>query len=170
MVAKRAAKAAKKNDSLAWLQENEEDDPLDLLDPMAIKRVLATKPLTKEEIVNKKKRELASKSSNRGFKMSSDGKLVIDDDDEEETQGKKKQGKKKGDDLDEMMDTLSLSKMSTKSSRKSMHKKRSLGDDNDSDDEVMDRFSYRSGGTGIHRKVSSNKKPTDAGSEYRAKV
>jgi hypothetical protein len=43
-----------KNSNLAWLQENENDDPLDLLDPLAMKRVLATKPLTKGELERKK--------------------------------------------------------------------------------------------------------------------
>lgn len=161
---------------LAWLQENETDDPLDLLDPMAIKRVLATKPLTKDELEKKKLREENSKYKNRGFKMSNDGKLVIDDedgDDEDFDEKKSKHGKKKRQpgEIEEMMDTLSLSKKSMAASKKST-KKRGLDDEDDSDaEDTKSKFSYKSGGHGIHRRVekdNSNKK-VDFGSEYRAK-
>lgn len=157
--------------AMAWLQENETEDPLDLLDPMAIKRVLSTKPLTKEEIDKKKERQSGSK--NRGFKMSNDGKLIIDDSDEEDSDledGKKKTKKnKKPDELEEMMDTLSLSKKSVALSKKS-NKKRMIGDEDDSDiEDAKSKFSYKSGGKGIHRKIDKDKKAYDYGSEYKAK-
>jgi ribosomal RNA-processing protein 12 len=157
----------------AWIQENEDEDPLDLLDPMAIKRVFATKPLTKEEIEKKKSKGLAEK--NRGFKMSSDGRLLIDEDDEDDNEEDDKKSRtkknKKPDHLDEMMDTLSISKKSS-ASKKSKQKRPLDGDD--SDDEIIEdnksKFSYKTGGSGIHRKILNKKEPVDYGSEYRSKV
>jgi hypothetical protein len=191
MKSKKTSKSNKKDDksrrqknsekqAMAWLQENENDDPLDLLDPMAIKRVMATKPLSKEEIEKKKQKELNSKSKNRGFSIDrNSGKLVIKDDEDEEdsddqddkkSRKSKKLLKNKSDNIDEMMDTLSISKKS-QLSRKT--KKRAIDTDNDdSDDDVKDnksKFSYKPGGSGIHRKLDG-KKEVGIGKEYRAKV
>lgn len=170
----RAKRTSNNSNPLAWIQENETDDPLDLLDPMAIKRVLGTKPLTKEQIETKRTKEATSKSKNRGFKLGNDGKIVIEDSDSEDENVKKTKPKnKKGDDLEEMMDTLSLSKKSL-ASKKSNKLKRDLSEMNDSDDEVIDtksRNSYKAGGSGIHRKIDKNKKEKpDFGAEYRSKV
>jgi hypothetical protein len=166
--------------ALAWLRENENDDPLDLLDPLAIKRVLATKPLTKEELDKKRNKEMRSKTKNRGFKMDG-GRLVIDDDSDEgsadEEKNKSTKKKKQPDHIEEMMDTLSLSKMSTgggsnKNSGKKNKLKRHIGEDDsdDSDNDTKSKYSYKSGGTGIHRKVEKGKKSVDFGSEYKSKV
>ncbi|RNA27286.1 RRP12 isoform X2 [Brachionus plicatilis] len=157
--------------AMAWLQENDNEDPLDLLDPMAIKRVLSTKPLTKQEIEKKKEREF--KSKNRGFKMSNDGKLMIDDSDEDDSDVDRQKVKfkknKQPDQLEEMMDTLSLSKKSVALSKKS-NKKRMIGDEDDSDaEDARSKFSYKSGGKGIHRKTDKSVKIPDHGSEYRAR-
>ena len=157
----------------AWLQENESEDPLDLLDPMAIKHVFATKPLTKEEILKKKSKDLSEKSKNRGFKTTSDGKLLIEDDEDEDDNFDKKskvKKNKKPDELDEMMDTLSLSKKST-TSKKSKSKRALDGDDSDDDvvEDKKSKFSYKAGGSGIHRKIVK-KEQADYGSEYKSKV
>lgn len=155
---------------MAWIQENETDDPLDLLDPMAMKRVFATKPLTKEEIENKKNKESLNKSKNRGFKVSLDGKIMIDDDEIGEIQTKQKT--KKNDEIDEMMDTLSLSKKSL-ANKKSNRLKRGVGemDDSDEEDDTKSKLTYKTGGAGIHRKLDKNKKHIpEIGAEYRAKV
>lgn len=155
-----------------WLQEQDEETPLDLLDPMAIKSVLATKPLTKEQQEKRKLKELNAKSKNRGFKLSSDGKLLIDDSDEDDDDVKSKLSRKSnknkdGGDIEDMMDTLSIGRKSTAS------KKKRSRDDDDSDNEdnvdAKSKFSYKSGGTGIHRNLSA-KKSVDYGAEYRAKV
>ncbi len=167
--------------SAAWLQENEDEDPLDLLDPMAMKKVLATKPLTKKEIEKKKERE----KKNKGFKMQN-GKLIIDDEaagkdnsDSDDHDGddfdmksskSKKSAHKKKDDIEEMMDTLSLSKKSIASTKKSNLKRRMDEMDSDEEDDARSKFSYKSGGTGIHRKLDKNKKPGQVGSEYKSKV
>lgn len=166
------SRAKEDKNAMAWLQENDDDDPLDLLDPMAIKRVLSTKPLTKQEIEKKKEKE--SKSKNRGFKLSNDGKLIIDDSDEDDSdlddkKIKLKKNKQPGE-LEEMMDTLSLSKKSVALSKKS-NKKRMIGDEDDSDvEDNRSKFSYKSGGKGIHRKIDKSNKIPDYGSEYRARV
>jgi hypothetical protein len=173
---KRSERASSTKAHDAWIQENENEDPLDLLDPMAIKRVLATKPLTKEEILNKKLKEQENKSKNRGFKTTSDGRLVIEDDENDNDENDDRKSKiksktKKPDQLDEMMDTLSISKKSSVS--KKSKQKRAL-DADDSDDEILEesksRFSYRAGGSGIHRKLNNKKENVDYGAEYRAKV
>jgi hypothetical protein len=165
--------------AMAWLQENENDDPLDLLDPMAIKRVMGTKPLSKEEIEKKKQRELNSKSKNRGFSIDRNtGKLLINDDEDEEdsddqddkkSRKSKISSKNKSNDIDEMMDTLSISKKS-QISRKT--KKRAIDSDSDDSEDVKDtksKFCYKPGGSGIHRKLEG-KKEIGFGKEYRAKV
>jgi ribosomal RNA-processing protein 12 len=184
---KRETKLRNKNDnknSMTWLQENETDDPLDLLDPMAIKRVLATRPLTQNQIIAKREKELKDKQTNRGFRVDNRGRLLINDDDDEEyddvatvynrnkTKGyRKNRSNDNGDDdddhIDEMMDTMSLSK-----SEIAKKKKKYKFEEADSDEEAMreetkSKFSYKAGGSGIHRTV---KRTPEIGSEYKAKV
>lgn len=174
---KRSEKKASSGGHKSWIQENDDEDPLDLLDPMAIKNVFATKPLTKTEIAMKKEREETSRSKNRGFSMGSDGRLLIQDSDEDEMpddmRSRRSSKAKKTDELDDMMDTLSLSRKSM-ASKKSQKKRGLDGDDSDEDDGMDDRkssFSYKAGGTGIHRKLKpGEKKPSEYGSEYKAKV
>ena len=170
---KRSEKKSQNNGHKSWIQENDNEDPLDLLDPMAIKNVFATKPLTKQQILMKKTKEEASRSKNRGFTMSSDGKLLIGESDDENLPDdrRSKAGKSKGNDyLDDMMDTLSLDKKSM-ASRKS---KKQTMDEDDSDDDGIDdkksRFSYKAGGTGIHRQLNGKREVSQYGSEYKAKV
>lgn len=174
----------------AWLKEGSTgDDPLNLLDPMAMRNVLATKPLTQEEIRVKKEKELYNKTKNRGFKVNKEGKLIIDDDEDDEKAGdddedenvhdnksmklKKKQIKKSGSNLDELMDTLSLSKKSTKSAKSKKEKDNETENDGDNGRED-DAFSYKTGGTGIHRSLDQDqtkiKRTKSFGEQYRAKV
>jgi hypothetical protein len=167
-----------------WIKEDDEnDEPLNLLDPMAIKNVLATRPLTQEQIQKKKDKEMNNKAKNRGFKVNQDGRLIIKDDDNDNDDGvesgadsdeeiidnksrnikkKEKIRKSASANLDELMDTLSLSKMSAK---KNKEKKDDDNDDNN------DAFSYKTGGSGIHRNLNKPKrKEISFGEEYRAKV
>ena len=156
---------------MAWIQEDENEDPIDLLDPMTIKNVLATKPLTRQQILSKQEKVKNAKSKNRGFKMDSDGKLMIDDDDDaddEETGVElKTKRKSKPDEIEEMMDTLSLSKKSLAASRKSKRTMEHDSDEEDNDDK-RSKTSYRTGGTGIHRRVNKNER-AEYGAEYKAK-
>ena len=114
------------------------------------------------------------------------GKLIIDDEaagkdnsDSDDHDGddfdmksskSKKSAHKKKDDIEEMMDTLSLSKKSIASTKKSNLKRRMDEMDSDEEDDARSKFSYKSGGTGIHRKLDKNKKPGQVGSEYKSKV
>jgi hypothetical protein len=184
----RAARNRTRKEGLAWLQENDDENPLDLLDPMAIKSVLAKKPLTQDQIEKRRLKELNSKTKNRGFKMNTDGKLMIDDDDDDDEEqkddGKSKatsrkssaKGRKKNDEIEEMMDTLSIGKKSTAAAKSTV--KRRLDEDSDDLDEtdVKSKFSYKSGGTGIHRSLdkgatnNQRSKTKEFGSEYRSKV
>jgi len=172
---KKAANSGNRTGPSSWIRENDNEDPLDLLDPMAIKNVCATKPLTKQQIQAKRDKEEANRSRNRGFRQDSDGRLLIEESEEEADDTRsRKTGKKasKPDDLDDMMDTLSLSKKSTMS-KKSMKKRAMDGEDSDEDDgvdEVKTQRSYRPGGSGIHRKLNGKREPVDVGGEYRAKV
>lgn len=141
---------------------------------MAIKSVLASRP--------KSKQDQEKKTKNGGFKMNASGKLVIEDDESSDSSDddmksktsrkSKAKGKKNDDDLEEMMDTLSITKKSAHSAKQ---KKRKMDDDSDEDnDDTKSKFTYRSGGTGIHRKLNtdtnSKKKNVEYGSEYKPKV
>jgi hypothetical protein len=182
-------KATKKSTKTkSWLKEgSDNDEPLDLLDPMAIKSVFATKPLTKDEQLTMNKNK--SKNTNRGFKLNNDGKLLInedddddddDDDDEDDDQviidnkslkAKKKENrlkKEKSADLDDLMDTLSLSKKST-TSKKSSNAKSKTADGID-ENGINDNFAYKTGGTGIHRNTNAQSKQISFGKEYSSKV
>ena len=192
---KKDGKASKKKTTGAktWLKEGDDDDePLDLLDPMAIRNVLATKPLTQEQIKRKKDKEVYNKTKNRGFKVDTEGRLIIKDDDDKDggdndddsgdsddeiidnksRNAKKKEKIKKSAsaNLNELMDTLSLSKLSTAKSKKSTKADDAADSDNDRND---DAFSYKTGGTGIHRNLNQQqqkRKKITFGEEYRAKV
>jgi hypothetical protein len=186
---KSRAKAAKAN---AWITENDDDEePLNLLDPMAIRNVMATKPLTQAQIKKKKDKEVFNKTKNRGFKVNQDGRLIIKDEngkggdggdesgdsDDEIIDNKSRILKKKekirrsaSENLNELMDTLSLSKQSTKSTKSTKSSRSKKGGDGESVVNT-DGFSYKTGGTGIHRNLNQQKRKTISfGEDYKAKV
>uniref|UniRef100_A0A4W6CD31 Ribosomal RNA processing 12 homolog n=1 Tax=Lates calcarifer TaxID=8187 RepID=A0A4W6CD31_LATCA len=70
-------KAGKQQKGRAWLKEGEEDDPLNFLDPKVSQRVLATNPELKK-----------SARVEHGFKVTSDGRLIIREDEEEDVKDK----------------------------------------------------------------------------------
>uniref|UniRef100_A0A665UWM2 Uncharacterized protein n=1 Tax=Echeneis naucrates TaxID=173247 RepID=A0A665UWM2_ECHNA len=65
-------KVGKQQKGRAWLKEGEEDDPLNFLDPKVSQRVLATNPELKK-----------GAKFNHGFKVTSDGRLIIKEDEED---------------------------------------------------------------------------------------
>ncbi|KAG2462020.1 RRP12 protein, partial [Polypterus senegalus] len=71
----RVSKKQSRHKGQAWLKEGEGDEPLNFLDPKVSQRVLATNPDVKK-----------TPKASHGFKVASDGRLIIsnDDDDEEE--------------------------------------------------------------------------------------
>uniref|UniRef100_A0A669CNM4 Ribosomal RNA processing 12 homolog n=1 Tax=Oreochromis niloticus TaxID=8128 RepID=A0A669CNM4_ORENI len=70
-------KAGKQQKGRAWLKEGEEDDPLNFLDPKVSQRVLATNPELKK-----------SAKADHGFKVTSDGRLIIKEDEDEDVKDK----------------------------------------------------------------------------------
>uniref|UniRef100_A0A673BMU5 Ribosomal RNA processing 12 homolog n=1 Tax=Sphaeramia orbicularis TaxID=375764 RepID=A0A673BMU5_9TELE len=64
-------KPVKQQKGRAWLKEGEHDDPLNFLDPKVSQRVLATNPKLKK-----------STKVEHGFKVTSDGRLIIKDEEE----------------------------------------------------------------------------------------
>uniref|UniRef100_A0A1A7YHG6 Ribosomal RNA processing 12 homolog n=1 Tax=Iconisemion striatum TaxID=60296 RepID=A0A1A7YHG6_9TELE len=135
-------KAGKQKKGKAWLKEGEEDDPLNFLDPKVSQRVLATNP------------ELRKTSKvEHGFKVTSDGRLIIREDDEEDV--KRKNG-------DEMKDILEEAGVKSKKSQKRKFKE----DDVDEDMDVEPQFKYKAGGSGIHRPLGRGH---SAGADYKSK-
>uniref|UniRef100_A0A7N8WWX9 Ribosomal RNA processing 12 homolog n=1 Tax=Mastacembelus armatus TaxID=205130 RepID=A0A7N8WWX9_9TELE len=75
--ASNAKKVGKRQKGRAWLKEGEDDDPLNFLDPKVSQRVLATNPEMKK-----------STKVDHGFKVTSDGRLIIREDEEEDVKDK----------------------------------------------------------------------------------
>uniref|UniRef100_A0A4W4E205 Ribosomal RNA-processing protein 12-like conserved domain-containing protein n=1 Tax=Electrophorus electricus TaxID=8005 RepID=A0A4W4E205_ELEEL len=89
---KKGQKKAAKMKAKAWLKEGTSDEPLNFLDPKAAQRVLATNPDVKK-----------SANIEHGFKVTSDGRLIIKE--AEEGDGQKKTQKRTiEDDLDDDME------------------------------------------------------------------
>ncbi|KAK5616046.1 pre-rRNA processing protein [Crenichthys baileyi] len=139
---RKAQRKSGKQKGKAWLKEGEGDDPLNFLDPKVSQRVLATNPELKKNT-----------KVEHGFKVTSDGRLIIREDDEED--GKNKDG-------EEMDDILEEAGVKTKKSQK-----RRFQDDNfDEDMDVEPQLKYKAGGSGIHRPLGRSQ---DVGADYKSK-
>uniref|UniRef100_A0A671R9B9 Uncharacterized protein n=1 Tax=Sinocyclocheilus anshuiensis TaxID=1608454 RepID=A0A671R9B9_9TELE len=114
----------------AWLKEGVSDEPLNFLDPKAAQRVLATNPNLKKAI----KKE-------HGFRMTSDGRLIIKEEDDD-------------------YKFLSVPVEQKKNPKRKMH------DDLDDDMDVEPTMKYKAGGIGIHRPL--DRRP-EFGTEYKSK-
>ncbi|XP_034536984.1 RRP12-like protein [Notolabrus celidotus] len=135
-------KPGKQQKGRAWLKEGVEDDPLNFLDPKVSQRVLATNPALKK-----------SAKVEHGFKVTSDGRLIIRDDDEEDVNEK---------DGEEMKDILEEAGVKSKKTQK-----RRFRDDNFDDDmDVEPQLKYKAGGSGIHRALGGR---PEVGSDYKSK-
>ncbi|CAB1424801.1 unnamed protein product [Pleuronectes platessa] len=133
-------KPGKRQKGRAWLKEGEEDEPLNFLDPKVSQRVLATNPARKK-----------STKADHGFKVTSDGRLVIKEDEEE---GDKDEG--------DMKDILEEAGVKSKKSQK-----RKIQDDNFDDDmDIEPQMKYKAGGSGIHRSLGGR---PDFGEDYKSK-
>ncbi|XP_029377782.1 RRP12-like protein isoform X2 [Echeneis naucrates] len=131
-------KVGKQQKGRAWLKEGEEDDPLNFLDPKVSQRVLATNPELKK-----------GAKFNHGFKVTSDGRLIIKED-EEDVKDK------------EMKDILEEAGVKSKKSQK-----RRFQDGNfDEDMDVEPQLQYKAGGSGIHRPLGGSQ---DIGADYKSK-
>ncbi|XP_041802911.1 RRP12-like protein [Chelmon rostratus] len=135
-------KAGKPQKGRAWLKEGEEDDPLNFLDPKVSQRVLATNPALKK-----------SARVEHGFKVTSDGRLIIREDEEENVKDK---------DEGEMKDILEEAGVKSKKTQK-----RKFQDDNfDEDMDIEPQLKYKAGGSGIHRPLGGKE---DIGADYKSK-
>ncbi|XP_041866150.1 RRP12-like protein [Melanotaenia boesemani] len=137
-------KAGKRQKGRAWLKEGEEDEPLNFLDSKVSQRVLATNPELKK-----------TTKVQHGFKVTSDGRLIIRDDDEEDVKNKDRDG-------DEMKDILEEAGVRSKKSQK----RKFQGDNFDDDMDVDPQLKYKAGGSGIHRPLGGGQ---DIGNDYKSK-
>lgn len=139
---KKGQKKPVKQKAKAWLKEGMSDDPLNFLDPKASQRVLATNPDLKK-----------TSKVEHGFKMTSDGRLIIKEDDDDEAKG--------GD--QEIDDILQEAGVKTKKTQK-----RKIENDMDDDDDmdIEPQMKYKAGGIGIHRPLGGRQ---ESGSEYKSK-
>ncbi|KAI2657902.1 RRP12-like protein [Labeo rohita] len=128
----------------AWLKEGVSDEPLNFLDPKAAQRVLATNPNLKK----------ASKTDH-GFKVTSDGRLIIKDDDEDDDDDN---DKTKDAEMDDVLEEAGV--------KFKKNPKRKIHDDVDDDMDVEPKMKYKAGGIGIHRPL--DRKP-EIGTEYKSK-
>lgn len=134
---------AGKQKGRAWLKEGQEDEPLNFLDPKVSQRVLATNPDLKKSI-----------KKSHGFKVTSDGRLIIKDEEEDRDNNK--------DEKEEMKDILEEAGVKSKKTPK-----RKIQDDNFDDDmEVQPQLKYKAGGSGIHRPLGGSR---EMGADYRSK-
>lgn len=137
---KNAQKKAVKQKAKAWLKEGGDDDPLNFLDPKVSQRVLATNPELKK-----------GTRKEHGFKVTSDGRLIIRDDGEEEDV------KEKDGEIDDILEEAGVKS-------KKAQKRRFKDDNLDDEMDVEPELKYKAGGSGIHRPLLK-----DTGTEYKSK-
>uniref|UniRef100_A0AAY4CC00 RRP12-like protein n=1 Tax=Denticeps clupeoides TaxID=299321 RepID=A0AAY4CC00_9TELE len=146
--AKSGQKKAPRQKGKAWLKEGLSDDPLNFLDPKAAQRVLATNPDLKK-----------SKKMDHGFKVTSDGRLIIQEEGEKKNSSKGITGlcciK-----LCVVIDVL-LRKLCKKTQKRKVQEA-----DSDDDMEVEAPMKYKAGGGGIHRPLGGK---AEFGTEYKSK-
>lgn len=137
---KKGQKKLVKKKGQAWLKEGISDEPLNFLDAKAAQRVLATNPDMKK-----------APKVDHGFKVTSDGRLIIKDDDDEEDKSKDA----------EMDDILEEAGVKIKK-----NPRRKMRDDLDDDMDVEPTMKYKAGGRGIHRPLGG---AAEVGIEYKSK-
>ncbi|XP_059486905.1 RRP12-like protein [Neocloeon triangulifer] len=153
-------KRPKKRQKLdTWIQESE--DALDFTDPTSMQRISAKKPGYVSHV------DASKKDKNRGFKVSSDGRLIINESDGEEEEGMNKFNRKRkrqdndSDDLDDMDEAAS--QVGPRPGRYVMAPPH--GDDlSRSMEDLSLQQQYKPGGSGIHRPVQG----VHSGTEYKA--
>ncbi|KAG5831684.1 hypothetical protein ANANG_G00306350 [Anguilla anguilla] len=140
---KKGQKGAVRQKGRAWLKEGVSDEPLNFLDPKVSQRVLATNPDLKK----------AAKIQH-GFKVTSDGRLIIREEGDNDD-------KAKGDD-GEMKDILEEAGVKSKKTQKRRFQDGNFDDDLD----IEPQLKYKAGGSGIHRPLSQKR---SFGAEFKAK-
>uniref|UniRef100_A0AAX7SN66 Ribosomal RNA-processing protein 12-like conserved domain-containing protein n=1 Tax=Astatotilapia calliptera TaxID=8154 RepID=A0AAX7SN66_ASTCA len=129
-------KAGKQQKGRAWLKEGEEDDPLNFLDPKVSQRVLATNPELKK-----------SAKADHGFKVTSDGRLIIKEDEDEDV-------KDKGE-MEDILEEAGVKSLLKKSLSNLKHVIL-----------IIRLLFYAAGGSGIHRPLGHGQ---EFGADYKSK-
>merc|ERR1712106_855930 len=145
----------KKKTPQTWIQEGAEGI-VDLLAPTAAQAVSSTNPKTPKSVA-----ETAKKSSS-GFKINSDGKLIINDDDSEEESKKRPSTGLDDDSEEETFESLVSSKKRKIGSEAGSMKSGKSAMSGISGKSAFSK--YTTGGSGIHRDLKA-----DPGAEYRNK-
>jgi len=145
----------KKKTPQTWIQEG--DGIVDLLAPNAAQAISSTNPKTPKSDAEK-----AKKSS--GFKINSDGRLIIKDEDSDEEDNKKRKstGLDSDSDEEETFESLVSNKKRKFSSETGSMKSGKTAMSGISGKSAFSK--YTTGGSGIHRDLKN-----DPGSEYRSK-
>ncbi len=183
---KAAASKKKRRQQQTFISENDASggNIVDFLDPSAAQNVTSVKPKTEAERQAKLKAK-KDKDKNGGFKIASDGRLIIQDSDEDDSDGdgeeaemRRRRGHFMEDSEDEegkedgggeKSENTFRALVSTSSSRK-----RKLGGSVASSRRTNEpSMKYQAGGSGIHRPLTGGKEKPPAssefGSEYRSK-
>ncbi|KAG8523483.1 RRP12-like protein [Galemys pyrenaicus] len=135
--------------SRAWLKEGGGDEPLNFLDPKVAQRVLATQPGPGR-----------GKKKDHGFKVSTDGRLIIREEEEEDEASRVEDDDGSRGEDDEMSELMEDMGIQSKKQQKLKHHRAA-------DDEDLEMPpQYQAGGSGIHRPVAKKVTP---GAEYKAK-
>ncbi|XP_008063720.1 RRP12-like protein, partial [Carlito syrichta] len=133
--------------SHAWLKEGGADEPLNFLDPKVAQRVLATQP-----------RPGRGRKKDHGFKMSSDGRLIIREEADSGDRVEEDDGAR-GEDA-EMADLMEDAGIGSR-------KRQKLKPPGEAEEEELEMPpQYQAGGSGIHRPMAKKVAP---GAEYKAK-
>ncbi|KAL8567931.1 hypothetical protein ACOMHN_059053 [Nucella lapillus] len=132
----------------AFIMEDE-DEVMDILDKSAARKVMASKPKGSVDSAAAKERE----APHGGFKMASDGRLIITDMEE------KKHGEKRDSDHEDLDDLLTMIEGGSDKKRR-----KRLREEAEREDEPQKK--YKPGGRGIHRPLT---KDSAHGAEYSSK-
>ncbi|KAI4462006.1 putative nodulin-like protein [Holotrichia oblita] len=145
----------------AWIEEDL-DNIVDFKDPSAASKITATKPGEQSQIDIKKKKD-------KGFKTTSDGRLIIEDDDDSSDDGIRKKSNNFDSDSDSD-DTQSKAETMLLTDKKRKRKASgSVKSEFSSSGQPLSK--YKAGGSGIHRPLGSvsGSVYSGVGSEYRSK-
>ncbi|XP_066153745.1 RRP12-like protein [Euwallacea fornicatus] len=145
-----------------WIEEDPENI-VDLIDSTAVSKISTTKP-GQIAVLNQKQ----VKDKNRGFKSSSDGRLIIrDDDDSSDNDTQKDKYNFKSDSSDTEDEATSVAETLLIANRK---RKRPASTKSGFSSTLSSK--YKSGGIGIHRPITSTssvKSGASLGGEYKSK-
>lgn len=158
---KKSEKTTKKNKNKtsAWIQDNEESI-VDFTDTATVSKIRATKPNSNVVATKEKKKD-------RGFKTSTDGRLVITEDSDDSDIGNKKSNKMDADsESEDDFKSAATLKLGSGKRKRAMSDTMSVFSGASSYQPAM---KYQAGGAGIHRPLSKKGPSGETGSAYKSK-